>query len=145
MAKRALVWAILGILPFLARAEDSPPAPVDLGTLTVRHRLNNYKVEIPSCASFGQRLTGLQFQVVDGGVYADRVILTYADRQTQLVKIGKAFQAGQESPWFDLGVDGFHDSRCVAELFLTAKAVPPSLPRHPAHIRVLGQMQKTSP
>lgn len=129
----------------LARA-DEPSRTESLSTLTLHARLANYRIEVPSCATFGERLVSVQVKLAENSradAYVERVILSYADKQTQVVKVGKQFGAGEQSPWMDLGVHGFHDSRCVAELFLTAKMVARPGQSAPARVQVLGILEKT--
>lgn len=132
---------------FLAILLLSPPAfaappPLVLNTFTLHPRLSNYRVTVPSCATFGSRLVSIQIRQLSGKAYADRVILIYADKQTQVVKVGNEFNANEVSPMMDLGVEGFHDSRCVSELFLTAKSSA-ALGQPRPRMQVLGVIQKT--
>ncbi len=138
-----LAWIaplLIALVPVSAVAAEA--SPQILGTFALHSRLGNYKVEVPSCATFGKRLESIQIRQLSGASYVERVILIYADRQTQVVKVGREFKVGEFSPAMDLGVRGFHDSRCLAELFLTAKSsfsAPPKV----ARIQVWGTVEKT--
>ena len=141
-------WLFALLLSFSSLPGIADPAPEQvqrsLIVFPLNPRLANYKVSIPSCTTFTERLVGVRLELLEGNAYAERLIVTYADRQMQVMKIGRQFTRGNMSPWMDLGVSGFHDSRCVAELYLTAKSL--SAPgRRPffARIRVTGQLQKT--
>ncbi|MGZ3662629.1 MAG: hypothetical protein ACXVCK_21195 [Bdellovibrionota bacterium] len=133
--------------PLISGAATPKPPPVLLATITLSPHALNYKVDIPSCATFGDRLIRLKLREISGRASFDRLFLTYADGQTQSIKIGAVFQSGGESPWMDLGVHGFSDSRCVSQLSIVAQALTPADPRQPrrtARVEVFGQSEISS-
>ena len=124
------VWAAAAPTPHLM-------APEQLAKLALDSNSQVYPVKVPSCATFGQRLVHVLLRQVSGTAKLGNLLVTYADQQTQSLPLGRSLKPGEETPWLELGVKGFQDSRCVSSLQVEAAADGTS----PSEVLVMGQSE----
>ncbi|HEY8278972.1 MAG TPA: hypothetical protein VIH99_05070 [Bdellovibrionota bacterium] len=99
--------------PFLMADQVRLLAVVKIG------KMDTYKIPIQDC---GKSLGSVKLQVSEAGIYVDKFGIRFTDNATKDYNVNMNFAVNYDSPWVKLDKYRAMDSRCLAEVYFTARS-----------------------